>query len=205
LPAGEAYEAFIARTACIPTRDNAHDFFNGLVWLVHPQLKARLNALQAAQIHGETERHRAGPRCSQGAVRGVVRDALTLFDENAAWLQAPPVLAKALQQRDWRALFITHRALWCDATLVLFGHALLEKLLRPRTAITAHVWLVPCDAADPQAWLASAITPQQLASKPWSPLPVLGVQGWWNLNQHAAFYDDATVFRAGSVPAAGHT
>ena len=32
-PAGEAYETFVARTACVPTRDNLHDFFNGLVWL----------------------------------------------------------------------------------------------------------------------------------------------------------------------------
>ena len=28
LPEGEAYEAFIARTACVPTRDNPHDLFN---------------------------------------------------------------------------------------------------------------------------------------------------------------------------------
>ncbi|HEY1393560.1 MAG TPA: DUF3025 domain-containing protein, partial [Methylibium sp.] len=33
LPDGEAYEAYIHRTACVPTRDNLHDFFNGLVWL----------------------------------------------------------------------------------------------------------------------------------------------------------------------------
>ena len=31
LPAGEAYEAFIARTGCVPTRDNLHDLFNGPV------------------------------------------------------------------------------------------------------------------------------------------------------------------------------
>ena len=43
LGAGEAYESFIARTACVPTRPNLHDFFNGLVWLVHPALKRRLN------------------------------------------------------------------------------------------------------------------------------------------------------------------
>src|SRR5512138_3574993 len=36
LPRGEAYETFIARTASVPTRDNGHDFFNGLVWLRWP-------------------------------------------------------------------------------------------------------------------------------------------------------------------------
>ena len=217
LPAGQAYEAFIARTGCVPTRDNAHDFFNALAWLVHPQLKARLNALQAAEIErdpaaalyrasdgapgGAVADQVGGTRggTARGAVRGPVQDGLTLFDENAAWLQAPPVLTDALQRRDWRALFLTHRARWCDATLVLFGHALLEKLLQPRKAITAHVWLVPWGVADAPAWLASTLTAQHLARKPWWPLPVLGVPGWWNLNQQAGFYDDGSVFRGAPV------
>src|SRR5438128_11828735 len=38
LPRGEAYEAFIHRQACVPTRDNLHDLFNGLVWLRFPAL-----------------------------------------------------------------------------------------------------------------------------------------------------------------------
>ena len=37
-PRGEAYEAFIARTGCVPTRDNLHDLFNALVWLTFPLL-----------------------------------------------------------------------------------------------------------------------------------------------------------------------
>ena len=79
LPPGEPYEAFIARTGSVPTRSNGHDLFNALVWRTHPQLKAHLNALQVEQI----------ARSGVGAARGAVRDALTLFDENAAWLQAP--------------------------------------------------------------------------------------------------------------------
>ena len=31
LPARESYEAFIARTRRVPTRDNVHDLFNGMV------------------------------------------------------------------------------------------------------------------------------------------------------------------------------
>lgn len=185
LPTGEPYESFIARTGHVPTRDNAHDLFNGLAWLVHPALKARLNALQAGQIE----------RGGVAAVRGAARDALTLFDENAAWLQAPPALIDALRQRDWTALFITHRGLWRDARLALFGHALLDKLTQPRKAITAHVWVVPPEVADPALWLAGQLTPASLARKPWLPLPVLGVPGWWNSNEHPGFYDDASVFR----------
>lgn len=189
LPPGEPYEAFIARTGGVPTRDNAHDLFNGLVWRTHPVLKARLNALHAQQIADH------GVGVQGGAVRGAVRDALTLFDENAAWLQAPAPLTEALQQRRWTALFVTHRALWQEARLVLFGHALLDKLGQPRKAITAHVWLVPPAVHDPAAWLADRLTAQTLAAKPWLPLPVLGVPGWWMPNENDRFYDDASVFR----------
>jgi hypothetical protein len=182
LPANEPYEAFIARTRCVPTRDNLHDFFNGLVWLTYPQTKQRLNELQAEHIarHGTS-----GPR-------GALRDALTLFDENAAVLRAPRELLDALRDRDWHTLFIARRAAWQTARLVLFGHALMEKLLRPRKAITAHVWVID-DPSD--AILASSLTPERLASKPFLPLPVLGVPGWWRANADPSFYDDAEVFR----------
>jgi hypothetical protein len=185
LPAGEAYESFIARTACVPTRANLHDFFNGLAWLVQPALKRRLNELQADQIASATT----------GAARGAVRDALTLFDENAALLQAPPVLLDALRRRDWTALFVTHRASWAEARIELFGHALIEKLVRPRKPITAHVLIVPsgCDAMG--EWLAGTLLPQQLAAKPFRPLPVLGVPGWWAANESRDFYRDEAVFR----------
>ena len=39
------------------------------------------------------------------------------------------------------------------------------------------------------------LTAAELATKPFTPLPVLGVPGWWPANQDPAFYDDATVFR----------
>lgn len=124
--------------------------------------------------------------------RGRLRDALTLFDENAAVLQAPAVLVEALRARNWRALFIEHRSQWRSARLALFGHALLEKLMQPRKAITAHVWLVE-DLSDEA--IASSLTPARLAAKDFLPLPVLGVPGWWRDNENPSFYDDADVFR----------
>ena len=174
LPQGHAYEAFIADTACVPTRDNLHDFFNGLVWLHWPQLKARLNAAQAGEIA-----HRG-----IGAVRGPARDALTLFDENGALLHAPEALVESLQARDWQGLFLTRRPLWREARLWLFGHALLEKLSQPRPAVTAHVLL-----ADAQGQPLSDI------AKPFLPLPVLGVPGWWPGNGRPGFYANERVFR----------
>jgi hypothetical protein len=182
LPAGEAYEAFIARTGCIPTRDNLHDLFNGLLWLGYPKTKRRLNSLQAQQI---SLLGTAGPR-------GTLRDALTVFDENATVLHAPPSLVEPLRQRDWYTLFVERRAEWQSAQVLLFGHALLEKLLQPRKAITAHVWLIE-EIADET--LASSLTAERLSAKDFLPLPILGVPGWWAANEEPGFYDDAEVFR----------
>ena len=50
LPAGEAYESYIFRSGCCPTREGLHDFFNGLAWLQFPHTKRRLNQLHVAQI-----------------------------------------------------------------------------------------------------------------------------------------------------------
>jgi hypothetical protein len=115
LPAGMAYEQFIFETGQIPTRDGLHDFFNGLCWMQFPRTKLRLNELQAMQIVQD----------GVGPVRGPARDALTIVDENAALLLAPDALWGALVDRDWQTLFVTRRALWSKAHLILFGHALL--------------------------------------------------------------------------------
>ena len=185
LPPGEAYEAYIARTGAVPTRDHPHDLLNGLVWARFPALKARLNRLQAAEI----ARLGIGPR------RGPVRDALTLFDESAAWLQAPPALVDALAARAWRTAFVDLRAAWADARLTLFGHALMEGLLlAPHKGITAHVWVVP-PGADAEAFLVDHLTPERLARKADFPLPLAGVPGWWPGNDAPDFVDDTTVFR----------
>jgi hypothetical protein len=183
LPGDEPYESFIARTACVPTRDNLHDLFNGLVWLSYPKTKRRLNVLHAEEI---------SLRGGATAARGPLRDALTLFDENAAILQAPAVLVEALRARHWKALFVDQRAEWQSARLAIFGHALLEKLMQPRKAITAHVWLV-AELTDDA--VASSLALERLAAKDFLPLPVLGVPGWWLANEAPSFYDDADVFR----------
>jgi hypothetical protein len=184
LPDDEAYEAFIARTACVPTRDNLHDFFNGLVWLAFPRIKRRLNELQAQAI----------AQVGVGAHRGRLRDALTLFDENAALWWTSEALGDALAARRWKTLFIERRGDWQPTRLVLFGHALLEKLLTPRKPVTAHVWRLPL-ALSIDDIVARELQPERLEERPWLPMPVLGVPGWWPSNERAGFYDDDFVFR----------
>jgi hypothetical protein len=201
LPEGEAYEAFIGATGCVPTRENLHDFFNGLVWQTFPRIKRELNALQAAQI----------AQAGVGKSRGPARDAATIFDENAALLvvcdnAAGHALVADLRAHRWRAALFDRRAMFGrDVELWLFGHALMEKLVAPRKAITAHVRVVfaaddvfALDRAGRRDWIdaavSKAIAAEGLSTAGFTPLPVLGVPGWWP-DQDEAFYLDETVFR----------
>jgi hypothetical protein len=193
LPPATAYEQFIFATRQCPVRPGLHDFFNGLVWLRFPQAKAALNGLQAQQI----------AQAGIGARRGPVRDAITVFDENGALLAAAPPLWEALVAREWRRLFVELRPLWREARLLVFGHALLEQLATPRKGLTAHVWLADAaleSGAAADAWLAARCTAPVLAGKPFTPLPVLGVPGWWPENENFSFYDDSLVFRPRKTP-----
>jgi len=201
LPAGRAYEQFIGATGCVPTRENLHDFFNGLVWLTFPLTKLQLNALQAAHI----------AQAGVGKSRGAARDGATIFDENCALLvvrdgSQAAALVDALRSHRWsEALFERRSMFGPDAQVWLFGHALMEKLVAPRKAITAHTLVVRVgdDYFDlghdaQRRWLdahvASRLNAEGLTTASFTPLPVLGVPGWWD-GQDQAFYGDATVFR----------
>lgn len=201
LPEGAAYEAHIAATGCVPTRHNLHDFFNASVWFAFPRIKGALNTRQSAAID----------TLGVGPTRGGVRDALTLFDENALLFAcADPALSNALRGFDWPTLLIANRAAWgarCEVRC--FGHALLEKLISPYKACTGHTWMAdvppeyfswPTEVRD--AWLDEAVSAEllsteQLTGRVFAPLPVLGIPGWWPENEAPSFYDDPAVFRAG--------
>jgi hypothetical protein len=189
LPAGMAYEAFIRDTARVPTREGLHDFFNALCWMHFPQAKLHLNRLQVAEI----------ARDGVQGKRGRVRDAITVFDENAVLIQAPDQVWDALSGHHWHEALVQLRPVWQEVRLWMFGHAALEKLVRPYKSITAHLWRVPqwVQPAALDAWLAQDLSTVKLASKPFSPLPLLGAPGWWAANEDASFYADAQVFRPG--------
>lgn len=201
LPEGVAYEAYIGAEGKVPTRENLHDFFNALVWLSFPKIKQQLNALQAAQI----------ARLGIGKSRGPARDAATIFDENAALLvveesEQGRALVSALRNHQWQQAFIEQRQMFgAQAEVWSFGHALMEKLVRPYKAITAHAWVVwveptffASDAEERRQHIDQQVA-QQLANHPlattdYTPLPVLGIPNWWQ-EQDVAFYGDAHVFR----------
>jgi hypothetical protein len=192
LPPGEPYERYIFSTQECPVREGLHDFFNGLCWLQFPHTKQALNALQAAAI----------ARDGVSSQRGPLRDAITVLDENAAFFMAPADVADqlwpALQARDWPQLFGPLRSLWRQTQPILFGHALLEKLVVPRKPLTAHVLLARfavTSIAQLDTSVAAVLCDEFLSNKPFTPLQVLGVPGWWAANEAPEFYNDPKVFR----------
>lgn len=194
LPPATAYEAHIATTGEVPTRDNLHDFFNALMWLHWPRAKAVLNARQARAIAQD----------GIGAARGKVRDTATLFDENTLiFLRTDDGPERCLTGFDWHGLFVRSRAGWGVSCAVLpFGHALLEKLVAPYKSVTAHAWPVcvaalPADRASLDAALADTLLDTELTPRDFRPLPVMGIPGWCDANEDVAFYSDTTVFRPG--------
>ena len=201
LPEGRAYEEFIGATGCVPTRDNLHDFFNALVWRTFPRIKQQLNALQSAQI----------ALAGVGKSRGPARDGATIFDENSALLVVRDsddgrALVEALRGHRWQEAFCQRRAAFGQhAQVWLFGHALMEKLVAPRKAITAHTRVIVAGddyfSLNPEAqraWIddheARALAAEPLSTACFTPLPVLGVPGWWP-QQDDEFYADTSVFR----------
>jgi hypothetical protein len=136
-----------------------------------------------------------------------LRDAATIFDENAALvLTSDPGLATAIREHDWQELFVDRRKAFHDCIEVrLFGHALMEKLVSPYKAITAHAWMLQVDPGilsmpeeEKLVYLDAVVTAQlqeALDTSAFTPLPVLGIPGWQE-GQDPDFYADNKVFRA---------
>ena len=195
------YESHIYSTGEIPTRNNLHDFFNALMWLQFPKIKQTLNRMQ----YDEIERMlRISPATTE---RGKQRDAATLFDENCAIVISSDLsFLDALKARQWKqVLMVDPQQFSKRCEIILFGHALLEKLTAPYKAITAHVWSVNVEShwfefssEEQRSWVDQKVA-EDLAkgfvSSDFNHLPVVGVPGWW-LDQTDDFYDDATVFRS---------
>ena len=200
------YEARLRVRGEMPLRERDwHDFFSVLVWLTYPKTKAALNDAHHGRLHG----------AAAGGRRGAARDALTLFDENGVIvLSSESSLLDDVREFRWKRLFLDRRdAVRAAMRVHVFGHALLEKALRPYVGMSAHAVLLQVPEehfVQPRATELAAVdvlaadavraltTPRSL-----SPLPVLGVPGWWRDNEQPAFYDNAAYFREGRKRPAG--
>jgi hypothetical protein len=203
----ESYEQCIYLRGEMPHRDRDwHDLFNVLAWLAYPETKSALNAAHFAA----SDREREGrPSNARSTGRGPVRDALTLFDESGAIVTCgDPALLDDLRGFRWKRLFCENRErVRASMRFFVFGHALLEKALHPYVGMTAHAMLLAVDEAVTAALLAreletvDALAAREIAAltapQALSPLPLLGVPGWWRDNEDESFYDDKSYFRPG--------
>jgi hypothetical protein len=188
-----AYEQRVAQ-GIIPTRNLAHDWFNGLVWLKYPAVKQQMNRLHVAQ----------GAFGLQGAGNGRsrVRDALTLLDECGAVLFTQDAgMVQALLNHDWQTFFVRHRSAWLAGTtrLCIIGHGLLDSMQFPHKGLCAKVLPVLVERVDEAMSVLDDVLCGVLAHLTvpanFSPLPVMGVPGWFEVSDSPGFYQDTSVFR----------
>jgi len=187
---GLHYEARIHDRGHIATRAaNWHDLFNALMWMDRFALKCAVNAAYVREAARGTRGQRTRPQC-----------ALTHFDEAGALIVLREAsLLRAWDAHDWPALFWHGRARWhADASLVLFGHALLEHLLLPGAMPVAKCLVViGDDAAVAIAAVADAIAAGSALCDPAElrPLPLAGLPGWHPDNARERFVREAACFR----------
>ena len=198
-----AYEEVIYQTGQVPTRSESwHDLFGALIWCLFPKTKAKLNQLhyQDIQTFGKVERTKQ-------------RNALTLFDECGVVLVTKNTeMLEALRQHQWHKAFVELRHLWHDTseqgvTVYQFGHANYEMLTKPYIGLTGKWLLVEASAELRSLPLSTQyrLLDQKLEDKlaqgaladnsQMSPMPLLGIPGWYDGNVDANFYDNQDYFR----------
>lgn len=190
----------------IPSRDEHHDWFNGLVWLTYPKAKSEINRLHIQEA--------LAPAAPLGNSRSRLRDAITLFDESGLLLvTSNPDVNLALERHDWTHLFVTLRQEWGTNILPFcFGHGLLDALRKPHKGLCAKVKVVQVDSVslkalsengDSNPHAAHVLLDQIFLSvinglqspRDLNPLPVMGIPAWFDENESVDFYQDEAVFR----------
>ncbi len=196
------YEAKIFLMGEVETRETEkHDLFNAWVWLTFPKAKAVINLRHYEAL---TQRNVTRQRSS-------IEDALTLLDENGVIvLCSDPGLAELLGNFEWKTLFWRRRtAVTSSIRVFLFGHGLLEKALQPYVGMSAHSLIFGVEPSffelplKDQLNMADGLLAAYLIEKQnefnssdLSPLPVLGVPGFFADNNQEIFYDNSQYFRA---------
>jgi hypothetical protein len=211
---GRYYEEFIFATGKVPTRsENWHDLFGALIWCLFPKSKMALNRRHQQEIalHGKAQ-------------RSPVRHRLTLLDECGVLLcyteDAAPIIEQ-LKNHQWQQAMFSQRASWRlthsesstaagghELEPMIFGHAIYEMATRPYLGLTAKLWpmLVPQDFCGWPLLQRIAFIDEQLSvqisnnslaefQQQLTPLPLLGVPGWYAENCQQAFYLNTEYFR----------
>lgn len=203
----EHYAPRIFMTGELQTRrENWHDFFQFLTWLIFPGTKAAINALHVP--HAEARLAGGG----DPGRRTPLENMLSLFDEGGAVVIASDnSLLQLIRDFQWRELFWTRRAeLANKLRCISFGHAVYEKALRPYVGMTANAMLLEAEPellAEPMASLLPRLDARlstvfaedgaYAQSRDLQPFPILGMPGWDPANADPAYYDNTRYFRPG--------
>ncbi len=185
------YEPRIFEKGEIQTRENSwHDFFNALVWSQFTETKRAINSLH---YHLQRQRFPIKQRLP-------TENMLTLFDENGVIvISQDPELLDLIRQHQWQTLFWEKRdAVKNHLQVYIFGHGLCEKLLHPYIGITAKALLFnhgEISSIDDLTAKFISDNKNDLSPTLLSPLPVLGIPGWWPDNEDQAFYTNKDYFR----------
>jgi hypothetical protein len=198
--AGRAYESIIYQSGTIPTRPSSwHDLFGAMIWCLFPKTKALLNQLHHQSIESFGVK-----------TRTKTRNAITLLDECGVVMAVSDLeLITQLREHQWHEAFVKKRESWGKTiTPFMFGHANYEMLTKPYIGLTGKILFVTVEPVffelslsaqyqqlDQQ--LTELISKQQLLAdnRYLSPLPLLGVPGWYRANHDVAFYDNKQYFR----------
>lgn len=189
------YEPRIYLRGEVQTRENSwHDFFNAMVWYTFPNTKILLN-----KMHYFYHKKRY-----PDSRRTTIEDGLTLFDENGVVvLSTQPELLDLLREHRWHELFWQHRdEVKRSMRFLIFGHGLYEKALNPFIGITGKALLFSVDDLKQQDNVDQLVTDklraqgEQITPRQLTPLPILGIPGWWPDNESEDFYFNKNYFRS---------
>ncbi len=198
------YEERIYKTGIISTREQSwHDLFNALIWLLFPQTKILLNQLHIQELEKQA-----------GKKRTPARDAITHLDESGIIIaSSEPGLLSALRAHQWHKVFVNNRQQWLpnkqqNIAAFVFGHGMYEKAFKPFIGFTGKAYCIT--VADgffkapkleqykelDRLLRDDIISNNSLADPRYlSPLPVLGVPGWYQANKNPEFYNNSDYFR----------
>ncbi|WP_438862579.1 DUF3025 domain-containing protein [Neptunicella sp.] len=192
------YEQIIFKQHLIPTRlANWHDLFNAAIWLNFPLSKAELNHQHIEDIN-QYGLHPRTPR----------RNRITHFDEcGVVLVYRDELIPQLLREHQWHKAFVQHRDQWgSKVDALIFGHANYEMLLQPYIGLTGKFLALPVQdefwhACPTQKYrlvdqaLLDYLRTNPLADKGrLSPLPLLGIPGWWAENERSEFYQNKNYF-----------
>ncbi|MBF0265334.1 MAG: DUF3025 domain-containing protein [Gammaproteobacteria bacterium] len=198
------YEERIYKTGCISTRqDNWHDYFNAMIWGLFPETKIMLNELHIEEImKNKSINHNNG--------RTLSRDAITHLDESGIIIAVDDWrLVEYFRTHQWKKVFYELREIWGkQINAYVIGHGMYEKSLHPFIGMTAKMYPILMDSSffyqhkqvqyqRLDVKLAKEVNEMQTLKNNHflSPLPILGVPGWYEKNIDADFYDNQKYFR----------